>query len=118
MLGTLGFKNVRVDCIIGELPSERERAQPIFLDVEVKADIARPIETDDLKDAVDYVALSELCAEIARQKKCRLLEKLAGEMIDGILNRFPVTYAKVRIKKPGGMERGDYAFIEAEKSKE
>ena len=52
------LNGLAVDCVIGDLPDEREREQRLVVDVELQGDFARSAETDDLADTVDYAALA------------------------------------------------------------
>ncbi|HCP46975.1 MAG TPA: dihydroneopterin aldolase, partial [Deltaproteobacteria bacterium] len=38
MKGTIGLRRLRIDCIVGIHPHEREAVQPLFVDVELDRD--------------------------------------------------------------------------------
>ena len=54
MIGTTGLHNLRVDAIVGIYPHERDKAQTLFLDIELDYDFGPAAESDVISDAVDY----------------------------------------------------------------
>ena len=55
---TLMIEGIEVECIIGDLPEEREREQTLVVDAELEIP-DRAAETDALADTVDYAAAAE-----------------------------------------------------------
>ena len=48
MNGIIGFKKLRVDCIIGILPHERVQEQTLFVDIKVRHDFSACIKDDHI----------------------------------------------------------------------
>jgi FolB domain-containing protein len=115
MLGIIGFENHKINCIIGDLPEERQHEQEIFVDLKVKADFSKCAQTDNLKDTIDYVRLAAICTNLASTKKYQMLETFACDVIESVLAEFPVLWAWIKIKKPAGLPTAQYAIIELEK---
>ncbi len=86
--GTIGFTDIKVTCIIGELPEERIHPQEIIIDFRVAVDFSKCHERDDLEDAVDYTLLVHSLREVAQEGKYRLIETLAWN----ICNHFQTTF--------------------------
>lgn len=114
MIGSIGISNHRVSCIIGIYPRERAHEQEILVNVHVKANFSASIQSAKVEDTVNYVALADLCTQVAQTKKHQLLEGLAFEILQEILARFPVQWASIRIKKPGAIPSAEDAWIELE----
>lgn len=74
------LRGLRLVGICGALPEERERAQPLELDVDVEADLAAAGASDALSDTVDYGALCDTVATVVASGAPRLLEHLAAEV--------------------------------------
>ena len=53
MIGTTGLRQLRVDCIVGTYPHEREQAQAVLLDIELDYDFGPTSVSDGISDAVD-----------------------------------------------------------------
>lgn len=71
--------------ICGALPEERERAQPLEIDLLVEADLAPSGASDDLADTIDYGALCDVVAAVVAGGAPQLLEHLAATIADAVL---------------------------------
>jgi len=63
--------------ICGALPEERERAQPLELDIDVVADLATAGASDDLGDTLDYGSLVAAVEDVVATLRPVLLERMA-----------------------------------------
>ncbi len=79
------LRGLRVSAVVGVLPEERERAQPLELDLDVVVDLSAAGASDDLGDTVDYGALCDLVAEVIRGAQPFLLEWLAERIAARVL---------------------------------
>jgi dihydroneopterin aldolase len=84
----------------GANPGEKDRPQPIDVDVEIVTDIAAAIASDALTDAVDYDSIVQTCRRIVTQRSFTLLEALAAACVDAIMADARVRSARVRVRKP------------------
>jgi len=117
-MNKIGFQNLKIHCIIGDLPEERVTEQIIYVDLTVVADITKTVTHDDIAYGVDYVALSELCKQMAIEGKYHLIETYISAVLESILERFPVDQATMRVRKPGGIADADCAFVELTKGRQ
>ena len=78
--------------------AERDLGGRFCFDIELVRDLTRAGETDDLNETVDYKAVYELVAEIQR-RGFSLLEALALNIANGILDAFEVDDVTVRARK-------------------
>lgn len=113
-IAKVGFSRLKVDCIIGVEPWEREREQSLFVDLSVSYDISKCRASDSIEEALDYVMLSELCKKMAREGRYRLLESYGAQLLQALMQQFPIVAAKIRIEKPEAMEEGGCYFFEME----
>ena len=81
---------------VGE--DERRAGQPFLFDVWL--DVPEAAFSDRIEDAVDYRQVASAVREISDGREFRLLEALAGAVADALVDRFPVTRARVRVRKP------------------
>lgn len=90
--------------ICGALPEERERAQPLEVDLVVEADLAPSGASDDLADTIDYGALCDAVAAVITGGAPQLLEHLAAEIATAALAVDPraraVTVAVRKLRPP------------------
>lgn len=117
MLGTIGFENLSIDCIIGERPEERTSEQTIFVTLHVKYDFRRSAASDQLSDSIDYVSLANDCRDVAFAGKYQMIESYASKVLDRLLSSYEIEEARIIVKKPGGLDSADYAFVELVKRK-
>jgi FolB domain-containing protein len=98
------IRELRVSAIVGVLPEERDRPQPLALDL----DLYRPLEpaalSDDLAETTNYAAVITLSATVAAEGQFLLLETLAYRIAHEILALDPeierVTVAARKLHPP------------------
>jgi dihydroneopterin aldolase len=80
------LRGLRLTAIVGVLPEERERAQPIRIDLDLGVDLTAATTSDSLDDTVDYGAVCDEVAEVVTRAEPQLLERLAGLITDSVLD--------------------------------
>lgn len=94
---------------------EREQGQRFYFDVELSADKEKACDTDEIKDAIDYVSVYQLVKNLAENKRFRLLEALTAHIGDEILAAYPlVGEVTTRVRKPGVPIAGPIDFVQVE----
>jgi len=86
----------------GVSAAERQAPQPIAIDLELEYAVggfARAASTGDIADAVDYAAVAARVLEIGRKQPYVLLETLGETVIATLFREFPVTRAKLWLRK-------------------
>lgn len=116
MRGKIGFDDLRIDCIIGDLPEEREAEQSLFVDLRVEGDFSKCARSDDVRDTVDYVALADLCTKLAVERRYRMLETFAVEVIEHLRKQDGIFSVWIRIKKPKALSFAALSVIELQKN--
>ena len=93
---------------------ERRMGKKFAIDVELTLDLQPAGSTDDLIHTIDYAAVYGLIREIEGSKQYSLLEALAEDIAQRLLERFPAQQVIVRTRKSevpvGGLM--DYAEVE------
>ncbi len=98
----LFLRSLRVECIIGDLPRERDEKQ--ILEVDLELDVPdTAAETDDLTDTVDYAALSDKIAGALVKAECRMIERAARIAAEVCLEDGKVRSAKALVTKRGAI---------------
>ena len=99
---TLRLEGLQVDCVIGDRPDERDRTQRLLVDAELTvADAAA--DTDDIRDAADYMTLAEGIRAALAEAKCRLIERAAKVAHDVCIADPHVAAARVTVSKSGSV---------------
>jgi len=79
------LRGLRFVGICGALPEERDRAQPLEVDLDVEADLAPSGASDALADTIDYGALCDAVAAVVAGGAPQLLEHLAQQIAEAVL---------------------------------
>ena len=93
------LRGLRVVCIVGVLPEERERPQPLELDIDIYADLSAAGKSDELDDTLDYGSMATTVEEICLGVKAQLLERLAELVAGRLLELDGVVAVEVTVKK-------------------
>ena len=84
----------------GVLEHERREGQDFVVDVALGIDSTTAAGTDDLRDTVDYGALSEELKEAVQRDPVDLIETLAQRLADVCLTHPQVLNVEVTVHKP------------------
>lgn len=99
MTGRIALEGLEFHAFHGVYPHERESGNWFEVDISVETDLAKAAQTDDLTQAVNYESLFRIVKE-EMEKPSRLLESVAGKIIDDIFQQLPsVTEVSLKISK-------------------
>lgn len=102
IMGKIGFDQLLVHTVIGDLPLERENAQDLLVDVRAAVDLRTLIETGKLESTVNYVEVASLFEKVAKEGEYQMIETLAVIFLSELYAQFPqIKEADVQITKPG-----------------
>jgi len=99
MADRIELRGLRVMTIVGVLPEERERAQPLEIDVDLYGDLSRAGETDDLADTINYGEVTAQVVELCHRERAELLERLARALALDLVTLDGATAATVTVRK-------------------
>ncbi|OSY88951.1 dihydroneopterin aldolase [Tenacibaculum holothuriorum] len=98
-MGIIQVNNIRLFTNHGCLDEEAKIGSEYRVDLEIKADLQKSANTDELLDTVDYVHLNHIVKE-EMAIRSKLLEHVAKRIIDRIFKEIPlVDYAKIGVAK-------------------
>ena len=110
----IGIEELKITCTIGTQEEEQHQQQDIFVDIEVET---QPNSADDLDDTVNYVLIAELCNDLATKQHYQLLESYAQDVLDSLLDKFNISTAQIKVKKPQAIPTARCATIKIRKEK-
>ncbi len=114
MRDKIRVSDLRVDCVVGILPEERTREQPVRLDVEVRLDASAAAWSGKIDLTVDYDRMSQEIEALLRFRRYRLLEMAAEELCAMLLGVHPcLDQVQLGIQKPHAL-RGRAASVGVE----
>lgn len=118
MTDRVGLRGLRVDCVIGVLPDERTRTQPLVVDVALVLDVRDAAAGDDLAATIDYAALADAVREVLVEGRFLLVET-AAERVAARSLAFGAPRARavrVRVEKPDALGGAATPWVEIERA--
>ncbi len=109
------IKNLLARGIIGVRDWERKRAQDILINIVLFTDARRAGETDNIKDCVDYSAMSKKIQAHAESAGRLTVEALANDLAKICLEDSGVQKVIVRVEKPGAVRFAESVGVEIER---
>ncbi|MGI8663120.1 MAG: dihydroneopterin aldolase [Acidimicrobiales bacterium] len=93
------LRGLRASGRCGVLAEERDRPQPLEVDLDIAADLSKPGRTDELDDTVDYGAICSIVERVITTERFELLEHLAERIAEVVLADDGVTEVGVAVRK-------------------
>jgi 7,8-dihydroneopterin aldolase/epimerase/oxygenase len=118
MKGTIGLKDLRIDCIVGIYPHERVEIQPLFVDVEVDQDFSAAASSEHVDQTVDYDHIAAGLTDLAQAEKYQLIETFAEDGAALIMGRWPsVEAVRIEVRKPRAVPAAACSFVRLERTR-
>jgi 7,8-dihydroneopterin aldolase/epimerase/oxygenase len=96
----VSVRDLGVQAVIGVHDWEREITQTLVFTVDLAADVRSAARHDDLADALDYSAVAQTIAAVARDGRFRLIETAAEHVAERLLAVYPVAWLRLEVRKP------------------
>lgn len=113
-MGTIKLKNIRTFSYHGCLVEESKIGSDYTVDLEIKTDLRKSMETDELSDTVDYVHLNKIVTE-EMAIRSKLLEHVAKRIVKRIFDEIPaVSRIVVSVSKINPPIGGDVEAVTIE----
>jgi dihydroneopterin aldolase len=84
---------------VGVPEAERAKPQRLLLTVEMMFDFSAAARSDDLRDTIDYFAVSRRLLKFGEGRSWKLIEKLATDIANTVLSEFKPQSITVEVKK-------------------
>jgi len=97
---TIELQGIELFAFHGVLERERAEGQRFLVDLELELADPTPATTDRIADAVDYRDVVAAVVEVSDGRAYNLLEAFATALAETLVSRFPLTRARVRVRKP------------------
>ena len=98
-MDTITLSDLEVDCRVGVTAAERAQPQRLRISLDFEADFSAAARTDALGDTINYQAVAEAVLRLAGQGQWQLIEKLAADIAQLVLDRFQPARVTVEVKK-------------------
>ncbi len=98
-MDTISLTDLEVHYRVGVPDAERAQPQRLLLTVEMQHDFTRAAASDDLRETIDYYAVSRRLLAFGEGRSWKLIEKLAADIAAVVLADFGATAVTVEVKK-------------------
>lgn len=97
------IEQLNVITTIGVYDWEQEIKQRLVLDIEMAHDNRSAGLSDNVDDALDYSQVSQAVIDHIEHGRFLLVERVAEEVAQLIMDKFNVPWIKIRLTKPGAV---------------
>lgn len=94
---------LEIQTVIGIYDWERQVRQPLVLDLDMGADVARAAATDSIDDTLNYKAVAKRVIEFVSTSEFLLVETLAERVAAIVREEFGVPWVRLRVNKRGAI---------------
>lgn len=116
MADKIHIRDLKVQCIVGINPHEREEMQEVCINISMDCDYAKACQSDRIEDTVNYKALKDELVAFVHASEFFLIEKLAEAIAAHCLARERVSRVVVIVDKPGALTGARSVAVEIERS--
>lgn len=111
------IEQLSVVTTVGVYDWEQNIQQKLLLDIEMEWDIQYAAKNDQIKFCLDYTQVSQAIIKHIETKKFALIERIAQEVSDIILNQFASCWVRVKVYKPGAILQAKHVAVIIERTK-
>lgn len=109
------IRELRTDTVIGVYDWERDIRQTVVLDLELASDNRLAAGSDQIKDAVDYAAISTRVLAFIEASEYQLIETLAEQVAALVMREFCVPWLRLQLSKPGAVPQARDVGVQIER---
>jgi dihydroneopterin aldolase len=107
------IKRLQTSSLIGILPEESIRRQPLIIDLELHFTYVYDQQVSGILPELDYSRVEQDVKVLVEEKHHGLLEDLAHLILDELFLRYPIiTQAKVVLSKPQALKYSETVEVE------
>lgn len=109
------IKDLLVRGIIGINDAERKSPQDILVNIVIFSDMEKAIQSDDIKDCVNYRTIAKKVIAHIENAQRFTVEALAGDIASLCLQEANLHGVRVRVEKPGAVRFARSVGVEIER---
>ncbi len=105
------IENLKLRTIVGIYDWEKEKKQDVIINIEMEFDGTKAIESDSIEDTIDYKTITKQIIDMVEGNEFNLIEKIAGDAINIVMENEKVEKACIRVDKPGALRFTDTVSV-------
>lgn len=94
------FRDLTIMARIGVRDWERQVKQPVIVNLELAVDVKAASRQDNLAETLSYSEVLQDLQEFVGNSEFQLIETLAEQIADRLLNKFGIPWLKLELVKP------------------
>lgn len=102
-LDRVHIRDLRLRCIVGVYPEERNEKQDVLINITLYTDLGRACASDRIEDTVDYKGVKKRVVAMVEASTCYLVERLAQQVAEVCLEEQAIRRVDVTVDKPGAL---------------
>jgi len=117
-MDTIYIHGLQFETIIGIYDWEQAAKQPIILDIDIGTSFQKAIQSDDIKDCINYAEVADKVTKIAKSHHYKLVETFAEHIAQIILKDYQANWVRIKLDKPKAIGSAVSTGIIIERKKE
>ncbi|NRN28008.1 bifunctional dihydroneopterin aldolase/7,8-dihydroneopterin epimerase [Photorhabdus heterorhabditis subsp. aluminescens] len=117
MMDIVFIEELVVITTIGVYDWEQTVEQKLVFDIEMGWDNKRASSSDNVEHCLDYAKVSEAVINHVENQNFALVERVAEEVAELLLNRFNSPWIRVKVSKPGAVAQARQVGVIIERKK-
>jgi len=111
------IEGLEVETVVGVYDWERDITQRLVVDLDMDWDNRVPGASDDVKDALDYAAVSDCVIRCLQALQPKLLEHAAEVLAAELQRTFGIEFLRLGIRKPGAVPAASAVGVSIERGR-
>uniref|UniRef100_UPI0036D8F8C7 bifunctional dihydroneopterin aldolase/7,8-dihydroneopterin epimerase n=1 Tax=Photorhabdus sp. RM322S TaxID=3342825 RepID=UPI0036D8F8C7 len=111
------IEELAVITTIGVYDWEQTIKQKLVFDIEMGWDNKRASSSDNVEHCLDYAKVSEAVINHVESQSFALVERVAEEVANLLLNRFNSPWVRIKVSKPGAVAQARQVGVVIERKK-
>ncbi|MEM8498739.1 MAG: dihydroneopterin aldolase [Pseudomonadota bacterium] len=116
MQDTIVIKELQAETLIGVYDWEQTVRQTVLIDIELRYNMQKAAQSDDLAAAVDYKTLCDRVVEHTESVHLQLIESLAEQLAGVCLSEFAIESCRISVHKPTAIAAAKDVEVSIERS--
>lgn len=93
------IKNLEINTNIGVYDWENDHNRKLVFNVVIESDDEKSMKSDDLTDTIDYDSITNQIKDYVQNNRCKLIEKMVGDILDLIMSDKRISKCTLEIDK-------------------
>lgn len=111
------IEGLTVITTIGVYEWEQTIAQKLVLDIDMAWDNRKAAASDDVNDCLSYAEVSETILHHVQTHRFALVERVAEEVAEILLQQFKSPWVRIKVSKPGAVAQANCVGVIIERGK-